>query len=135
MIEGNDEAARKKLCNQWSHVNQQIAQTELNIYNLLQHMDDQLGDTIKTQQEEVLRQQQVLVDQRASMDRQWAIAIGVSLVKKKARSFYPGHTFTSIGKGSDPQRFSRANFEAVVAMREKIKDLPTNSSLMPDSSN
>ena len=89
MIEGNDEPARKKLYDPWTHVNQQMAQTETNIYNLLQSPDSNLDSTIKTQQEEVLRQQQVLVDQRASMDRRLAVAVGVSPAKKKAKGFYP----------------------------------------------
>ena len=89
MIEGNDEPACKKLHDQWTHVNQQMAQTETNIYNLLQSPDSNLDSTIKAQQEEVLRQQQVLVDQRASMDWRLAVAIGVSPAKKKAKGFYP----------------------------------------------
>ena len=94
MIEGNDEPARKKLYDRWTHVNQQMAQTETNIYNLLQNPDSNLDSTIKTQQEEVLRQQQVLVDQRASMDRRLAVAIGVSPAKKKAK----GSTLTESPK-------------------------------------
>ena len=90
MIERNDEPARKKLHDQWTHVNHQMAQTETNIYNPLQSPDSNLDSTIKAQQEEVLRQQQVLVDQRASMDRRLAVAIiVVSPAKKKAKGFYP----------------------------------------------
>ena len=89
MIERNDEPARKKLHDQWTHVNQQMSQTKTSIYNLLQSPDSNLDSTIKAQQEEVLRQQQVLVDQRASMDRRLAVAIGVSTARKKAKGFYP----------------------------------------------
>ena len=134
MIEGNDEPARKKLHDQWTHVNQQIAQTETNIYNLLQSPDSNLDSTIKAQQEEVLRQQQVLVDQRASMDRRLAVAIGVSPAKKKAKGFYPDKvpdtppdiippppsTAPPAG-GTVYCGFSQDNVAAVTAMRERIR--------------
>ena len=89
MIEGNDDTSRKKLQEQWATVNTQIVETERNIYSLLQNPDGKFGVAIKAQQTEVLRQQ-VLVDQRAAMERQLAIAIGVSQAKKNHRSFYPG---------------------------------------------
>ena len=106
MIDGNDERARKELYDQWTHVNQQMAQTETNIYNLLQNPDSNLDSTIKTQQEEVLRQQQVLVDQRASMDQRLAVAIGVS----PARTWWSSPGLCGVPAPPPPPAFSSLFF-------------------------